>query len=88
VESGGTFGVADRSKETVTRRELGFLVIGLGIGLLFAVFATVSILRSLNERVFIISYGWDKAMLTVPLLLLTIGMLLVLYKRKSMKTNA
>jgi hypothetical protein len=88
VESGGTFGVADRSKETVTRRELGFLVIGLGIGLLFAVFATVSILRSLNERVFIISYGWDTAMLTVPLLLLTIGMLLVLYKRKSMKTNA
>jgi len=63
-------------------------MIGLGIGLLLAVFAAVSILRSLNERAFIISYGWDKAMLTVPLLLLTIGMLFVLYKRKRTKTNA
>jgi hypothetical protein len=66
----------------VTRREIGFLVIGLGVGLLFAVFATVEVLRSLNRIAFIIAYGWDKAILTVPFLLLVTGLVLVLYRSK------
>jgi hypothetical protein len=66
----------------VTRREIGFLVIGLGSGLLLAVFAILAVLRSLSRNAFIISYGWDKAILIVPLGLIVLGAVLILYKTK------
>jgi len=57
----------------VTKRETGFLLIGLGFGLMFAIAAIVEVLLSLYRSAFITAYSWDKVLLLVPILLLIIG---------------
>jgi len=67
----------------VTKRETGFLFIGLGFGLMFAIAAIVEVLLSLYRSAFITTYSWDKFLLIVPVLLLAIGGGLVLHRPKS-----
>lgn len=67
----------------MTRREVAFLFIGLSVGLMFSVAATLEILLSLYRSAFIIAYNWDKVMLLFPFLLLLIGLFLLLYRGKS-----
>ncbi|HEV3065576.1 MAG TPA: hypothetical protein VGX93_09550 [Chthoniobacterales bacterium] len=71
----------------VTKRETGFLLIGLGFGLMFAVAAIVEVLLSLYRSAFITTYSWDKFLLIVPVLLLVIGGGLVLHRPKSERTS-
>lgn len=59
-------------------REIGFLLIGLGFGLMFAVAAIVEVLLSLYRSAFVSAYSWDKVVVLVPVLLLIIGGFLVL----------
>jgi hypothetical protein len=68
---------------SVTRRETGFLLIGIGIGLMFAIAAAVEILASLTRRAFITGYTWDKIILTIPFLLLIAGVVLLILSVKS-----
>jgi hypothetical protein len=71
----------------VTKREIGFLLIGLGFGLMFAIAAIVEVLLSLYRSAFITAYSWDKVLLLVPVLLLVIGGVLVLHRSKSERTS-
>jgi uncharacterized membrane protein len=64
-------------EKSVTKRETGFLLIGLGFGLMFAIAAIVEVLLSLYRSAFITAYSWDKVLLLVPILLLVIGGVLV-----------
>jgi hypothetical protein len=66
----------------VTKREIGFLLIGLGFGLMLSIAAIVEVLLSLYRSAFITSYSWDKVALVVPVLLLVIGMVFVLKPQK------
>jgi hypothetical protein len=66
----------------MTKRETGFLLIGLGFGLMFAIAAIVEVLLSLYRSAFITAYSWDKVLLLVPVLLLVIGGGLVLHRPK------
>jgi uncharacterized membrane protein len=71
----------------VNKREIGFLLIGLGFGLMFSIAAIVEVLLSLYRSAFISAYGWDKVLLLVPVLLLLIGGVLVLRRPKSERTS-
>jgi hypothetical protein len=71
----------------VTKREAGFLLIGLGFGLMFAIAAIVEVLLSLYRSAFLTAYSWDKILLLVPILLLLVGGALVLYTNKGDRTS-
>jgi hypothetical protein len=43
--------------EVVTKKEIGFLLIGLGFGLVFAIAAIVEVLLSLYRSTFITAYS-------------------------------
>jgi hypothetical protein len=62
----------------VTKRETGFLLIGLAFGLLLSIAAVLEVLLSLYRSALITDYGWDKVFVFVPILLLAIGLVLVL----------
>jgi hypothetical protein len=62
----------------VTKREIGFLLIGLGFGLMLAVAGILEVLLSLYRSAFITAYSWDKVAVIVPVLLLAIGLVLIL----------
>jgi hypothetical protein len=61
----------------VTRREIAFLLIGLGAGLTLAVVAVVQILSQL----FIVSYSWDKPIAAVPIVLVITGLILLMLRK-------
>ena len=69
--------------ESVTKREAGFLLIGLALGLLLSIAAVLEVLLSLYRSALISDYGWDKIVVFVPILLLVIGLVLVLSKSQS-----
>ncbi len=71
----------------MTKRETGFLLIGLGFGLMFAIAGILEVLLSLYRSAFITSYSWDKVLLIVPVLLMVIGMVLVLRRPRSERTS-
>ena len=66
----------------MTKREIGFLLIGLGFGLLLAVAGILEILLSLYQTAFIAAYGWHKVAVVVPALLLAGGLVLVLHRQQ------
>lgn len=66
----------------MTRREIGFLLIGLGFGLLLALAAVLEVLLSLYRSAFIAEYGWDRVFVLVPVVLLITGLTLVLRRPK------
>ena len=72
---------------SLTKREIGFLLIGLGFGLMLAIAAIVEILLSLYRSAFISAYSWDKVPVLVPVLLLIVGGFLVLRRPKSGGTS-
>lgn len=59
-------------------REIGFLLIGLGFGLLLALVAILEVLLSLYRSAFIVEYGWDQVFVLVPVVPLITGLALVL----------
>ena len=62
----------------VNRREIAFLLIGLGVGLMFAIAAAIEILLSLSRVALISNVGWDKLIFLVPFLLLVTGLALLI----------
>jgi hypothetical protein len=67
----------------MTRREIGFLLIGLGAGLIFAVVAIIEFVLWFHHM-FIIGVRWlpGSIVLALPLLFVLIGVTL-LYRRKT-----
>ncbi|HWG19383.1 MAG TPA: hypothetical protein VG225_02565 [Terracidiphilus sp.] len=86
-----TFGATKRSLRwlrsnigSVTRREVGFLIIGIGLGLLLSLAVVLEIMLSLREPGTSISnFGFDKVILLVPSALLLVGLILLAYRKKS-----
>ncbi len=66
----------------MTRREIAFLLIGLGLGLAFSLVAILAVLLSLYKNSLITGYGWDKVLLVLPILLLMTGIALLAYRSK------
>ena len=66
----------------MTRREVAFLLIGLGFGLMLSLMVVLAILLSLYRNFLITSYGWDKAAIVLPVLLLAAGITLLMYKSR------
>ena len=65
------------------RREVAFLIIGLGLGLLLFMAATLEILLSLREPGSdISSLHLDKIALLIPAILLVVGVALLAYRKK------
>ncbi len=64
----------------MTKREVGFLLTGLGFGLLLALAVILEVLLSLYKSALISAYSWDKVFLLAPILLLAIGLVLILCK--------
>jgi hypothetical protein len=65
-------------KTFVTRREIAFLLVGLGVGLALSIVAIVEILSSLYHHMFIVGYSWDKPIALIPFLLMFAGLILLL----------
>ena len=69
------------------RREVAFLIIGLGLGLLLFM-ATLEILLSLREPGSdISSLHLDKIALLIPAILLVVGVALLAYRKKSERNS-
>jgi hypothetical protein len=62
----------------MTKREIGFLLIGLGSGLALTFVATIEILKSLRHLDLIDSYSWDRASIAIPVALIIVGFLLLI----------
>ncbi len=67
----------------MTRREIAFLLIGLGLGLLLSLAVVMEVFVSLYHNGVISSYGFDKVVLVIPVLLLLIGTVLLAYRKRS-----
>jgi hypothetical protein len=65
---------------SVTKREAGFLLIGLGFGLMFASAVIFEVMLSFYRSALLTSYSADKVLLFLPVLLLVIGGFLVLHR--------
>jgi hypothetical protein len=66
----------------MTRREIAFLLIGLGFGLSLAMMGITAVLLSLYKSSLITGYGWDEMLIVLPVVLLAIGVLLLVYQPK------
>jgi len=75
------------SKSDMARREIAFLLIGLGLGLLLSLAVVLEIFVSLSRNQAISSYGFDKFVLIIPMLLLLAGIILLAYRTKSERTS-
>jgi uncharacterized membrane protein len=73
----------EKCDKSMTKREVGFLLVGLGFGLLLSLAAILEGLLSLYKSAFITGYSWDKVFLIAPILLLAIGLVLILRRPRS-----
>jgi hypothetical protein len=72
----------------MTRREVAFLIIGLGLGLLLFMAATLEILLSLREPgSYISSLHLDKIALLIPAIVMVVGVALLAYRKKSERNS-
>jgi hypothetical protein len=71
----------------MARREIAFLLIGLGLGLLLSLAVVLEIFVSLYHYEVISSYGVDKFVLIIPILLLLTGIILLACRTKSESTS-
>jgi hypothetical protein len=67
----------------MTRREIAFLLIGLGLGLLLSVAVALEVLISLQRGSIINGYGIDKIAVLIPILLLVSGIILLGYRKRA-----
>ena len=73
----------------MTKRDTGFLLIGLGIGLTFATFAIDQIFKSLVGGAQLNSYTIERVVFLIPSLLLLAGAILLLWKpRRNQRSNS
>jgi hypothetical protein len=67
----------------MTRREIAFLLIGLGLGLLLSLAVVLEILVSFHESGAVSGYSFDKFVLLIPAVLLVAGIVLLAYRKAS-----
>jgi hypothetical protein len=67
----------------MTRREIAFLLIGLGLGLLLSVAVVLEVLISLQRGSIITGYGIDKIAVLIPILFLVSGIILLGYRKRA-----
>ena len=72
----------------MTRREVAFILIGLGLGLLLSLVVVLEIFVSLQHSTAISSYGFDKIVLLVPILLLLAGIVMLAYRTKPERNSS
>jgi len=68
----------------VNGREIAFLLIGLGAGLMLAVVAVIELMASVYHHMFIIGFSWcpGSLLLALPFVLVAVG-LVILYRDRS-----
>jgi len=72
----------------MTRREVGFLLIGLGAGLVFAVAAVIEFVLSFHQMFIVgIRFLPLSVVLTVPFLLVLLGLILLRRRKDEQKQN-
>lgn len=67
----------------MTRREVGFLITGIGLGLLFSLAVTLEVMLTLRNGTTLSAFSIDKIILIFPIALLTVGLVLAVYRKKS-----
>jgi hypothetical protein len=68
---------------SVTRREIAFLLIGIGLGLLFSLEVVLVIFMSLRGGGAVDNYSIDKLALLIPGVPLVVGIFMLAYRKKS-----
>jgi hypothetical protein len=67
----------------MTRREVGFLITGIGLGLLFSLAVTLEVMLTLRNGSTLSAFSVDKVILIFPIALLIVGLVLAVYRKKS-----
>jgi len=83
IRSAGT----ERLERYVTKRDTGFLLIGLGIGLTLALLVINEVFKSLIGGARLDSYSIDRVMIVIPSLLSLAGVTLVVWKPRSKRNS-
>ena len=73
----------------MSRREVAFLLIGLGSGLVFAAIAIIEFVLLWFHHMFIIGFQWRAAsvVLVLPFLLVLLGLALLYHNKGERKSN-
>jgi len=71
----------------MNRREVGFLIVGVGLGLLLSLAVVLEVMISLSDGSRLSGYGFDKVVFLVPAVLLVSGVILVAYRNKSERNS-
>jgi len=66
----------------MNRREVGFLIIGVGLGLLLFLALTVEVMMSLRDGSTLTGYYISRVAFLIPVALLALGVILVVYRNK------
>jgi hypothetical protein len=67
----------------MTRREVGLLITGIGLGLLLSLAVTLEVMLSLRNGSALTGFGIDKVILIFPIVLLIVGLILAVYRKKT-----
>jgi hypothetical protein len=67
----------------MTRREVGFLLTGIGLGLLFSLAVTLEVMLTLRNGAQLSAFSIDKIILVVPIAFLIAGLVLTVYRKNS-----
>ncbi len=70
----------------MNRREVGFLVIGVGFGLLLSLAVVLEVMLSLRDGSRLTGFAFDKIVFLIPAVLLLLGVILLAYRTKSERT--
>ena len=71
----------------MTRREVGFLITGIGLGLLFSLAVTLEVMLTLRNGSTLSAFSIDKIILIFPIALLIVGLVLAVYRKKSERNS-
>jgi H+/Cl- antiporter ClcA len=71
----------------MTKKETGFLLIGLGIGLTLALLVINEVFKSLVGGARVDSYSFERVLIVIPSLLLVAGATLVLWKPRKKRES-
>jgi hypothetical protein len=72
---------------SVTRREVGIFIIGIGLGLLLSLAVVLEVMLSLRDGTRSSGYAFDKIVFLLPAVLLLAGVILFAYRRKYDRTS-
>ena len=67
----------------MTRREVGFLITGIGLGLLLSLAVTLEVMLTLRNGSTLSAFSIDKIILIFPIAVLIVGLVLAVYRKKS-----